>query len=252
MMVAEVRTNQRLIKAEPCTLIWSEPLPGGGRAVVKMYRRRGYFDPIRRLFVPYRVDREFRMLAKLHQSRVPCPEPLRWSQGWSARHGRFEMLATREIPATMPLKERLLRAPNAVPDLVPLFRLARQMHDCGVSHGAFYPANILVPVQSAGAPRFHVIDLAHGCSFSRGIAGTRPADFDLLDMLRAVERVAPLDDCALWIEGYSTGAAHVRRLLAMLMAHRIERPWRHLHRAETDTRAAWDRLSRPAASRASA
>ncbi len=135
-------------------------------------------------------------------------------------------------------------------DLAPLFRLARQMHECGVSHGAFYPANILVSTNPAGEDVLHIIDLAHGCRFSGGIVGTRPADFDLLDMLRAIERVAPIDDCAHWLEGYGTGTEHVRRLMSMLETHRIERPWRHLHRAETDTRATWDRLTRPGSSRA--
>ncbi|HEX9707623.1 MAG TPA: hypothetical protein VGA24_08295, partial [Steroidobacteraceae bacterium] len=161
------------------------------------------------------------------------------------------MLATREIPQTMQLKLRL-RGARQVPDLAPRFRLARQMHDCRVSHGAFYPAKILVSYNPAGREELHVIELAHGCSYSRGIAGTRPADFDLLDMLRAIERVAPIHDCALWLERYGTGAEHVRKLMSMLVAHRIDRPWRHLHRAETDTRAAWERLTRPAATRASA
>jgi tRNA A-37 threonylcarbamoyl transferase component Bud32 len=251
MIGAAAWPDQKLIKAEPETLIWDEPLPGGGRAVVKLYRNRGAFDPVRRLFVPYRVEREFRLLETLFVCGVPCPEPLRWSQGDNARHARHELLATREIPRAVPLKSRL-RGARPAPDLAPLFGLARKMHDCGVSHGAFYPANILVSPGPGGREELHIVDLAHGCGFSRGIVGTRPADFDLLDMLRAIERVAPIDDCKYWLEGYGTGSDHVRELMSMLVKHRIERPWRHLHRAETDARAAWDRFSRAAASRGSA
>lgn len=249
--------DERLIKAEARTLIWSEPLPDGGRAVVKLYRRRGVLEPLRRVFVPHRVEREFELLMKLHAGHVPCSEPLRWGRGWSARHGRHEALATREIPGATPLKVVLRRARAGGFDLAPLFSLARRMHDCGVSHGAFYPANVLVSTPHSGSPVFHLVDLAHACEFARSIVGTRPADFDLLDMLRAIERDAPIDDRARWLEGYGTGAAHVSKLLGMLDSHRIERPWRHLHRAETDVRAAWDRLvstrssSPRAASRAS-
>lgn len=251
MIGAEARPDQILIKAEPGTLIWIEHLPDGGREVVKLYRSRGSLDPLRRLFVRYRVEREYRLLEKLFDGGVPCPEPLRWSHGNNARHGRHELLATREIPRTTPLKSRLSGA-RPMPDLAALFRLARRMHNCGVSHGAFYPANILVSSNTRGEEELHIIDLAHGCSFAQGIVGTRPADFDLLDMLRAIERVVPIDDCARWLEGYGTGTEHVRKLLWMLETHRIERPWRHLHRAETDARAAWDRFTRPAATRASA
>jgi hypothetical protein len=63
---------------------------------------------------------------------------------------------------------------------------------------------------------------------SPAIVGKRPAAFDLLDMLRAIER----------------------QLLCKLPGHRIERPWRHVHRAGTDTHAAWNRITRMAATRA--
>lgn len=241
--------DQELIKAEPGTLIWAERLPDGGRAVVKLYRDRGLLDPLRRLVVPYRVEREYRLLEKLFEAGVPCPQPLRWSHGNNACHGRHELLATREIPRTTPLKS-CLRGVQPTSGLAPLFGLARRMHACGVAHGAFYPANILVSTSPGGEDALHLIDLAHGCSFASDIVGTRPADFDLLDMLRAIERVTPIDDCMQWLEGYGTGTDHVHKLMSMLEAHRIVRPWRHLRRAETDTRAAWDSLTRAGASRA--
>ena len=63
MGVAHFSADETLIKAENRTLIWSEPLASGGRAVVKMYRRRGLIEPLRRLVVPYRSEREYRLLA---------------------------------------------------------------------------------------------------------------------------------------------------------------------------------------------
>ena len=49
--------GQVLIKAEHGTLVWSEPIPGGGRAIMKLYRRRPFYEPLRRLFIPYRAER---------------------------------------------------------------------------------------------------------------------------------------------------------------------------------------------------
>ena len=247
-------TGERLIKAEQCTLIWSGPLADGGREVVKLYRRRPWADPVRRWFVPYRVEREYQLLAHLCSYAVPCPEPLWWRQGRNQAHGRHELLATREIPATLPLVD-LLRARGLSPvvDLEPLFRLARRMHECGVSHGAFYPTNILASVPATGSPRFFVIDMAHGCRFPGSIVGTRPAQFDLLDMLCGIARRQPLDKCARWLAGYGLDGGAVKRLLLKLPDHRLERPWRHIRRAETDSRAVWRRITesaRQAASRA--
>jgi hypothetical protein len=253
MTSAEARPDQILIKAEPGTLIWSEPLSEGGRAVVKMYRRRPLFDPVRHLVTPYRVEREHDLLAHLHRNAIPCAEPLWWSHGRNHGHGRYEILATREIAGTAPLAQ-LLRASagTTVWDLAPLFQLARRMHEAGVSHGAYYPTNILAASPLQNPPALHLIDLAHGCRFSNSIVGTRPAEFDILDMIRAIERRHPITNCEQWIAGYGLDAPGIERLMRRLERHRIEKPWRHLHRTETDTRAAWDRLTRPAASRASA
>jgi hypothetical protein len=238
--------DETVLKAEDKTLIWTEPLAGDGRAVVKMYRRRGVLDPVRHWFVPYRAEREHRLLGRLFECGVPCAEPLSWSHGSDRRHGRHEILVTREIPSAVPLKDLLRADPAAARDLAPLFALARQMHDAGVAHGAFYAANILVSGPAGAPPRFHVIDLAHGCRFSGGIAGTRPADYDVLDMLRSIERVAPIADRERWVSGYGLGLQGTARLLAKLPSHRLERPWRHVRRAETDAREAFDRWFRRA------
>ena len=242
MSFAQFYSDETLIKAESKSLIWSEPLPDGGRSVVKMYRRRGLLDPLRRLAVPYRAEREFGLLARLRASGIPCPEPIRWTHGNEKRHGRFEILVTREIPCTVPLTSLLKRARSAVPDLAPLFRLARRMHENGVAHGAFYPPNILVTVPTGNSPQYHLIDLAHGCHFRKDIVGSRPATYDVLDMLRGIERLMPLHECPRWLAGYGDGPDGTWRFLKKLEGHRLERPWRHLRRAETDTREAFDRL----------
>jgi len=231
--------DHRLIKAESGTLVWSEPLPAGGRAVVKLYRRRPLHDPLRRLFTPYRAEREFRILELLHRRGVACPEPLGWSHGRDRVHGRHERLATRELENAVPLFD-LLAGGAAAPGLAPLFGLARKMHECGVVHGAFYPRNVLV-TGPAAAPAFHLIDFAHGRLFRSSVVGRRPGDNDLLDMLQTIARQAPVDGAAGWLEGYGLSRPQAQALLGRLPHHRIERPWRHFRRIAVDTLAIADR-----------
>jgi len=237
--------ERTLVKAEDRTLIWTEPRPEGGRAFHKMYRHRGFLDPVRHWFVPRRVEREYRVLEHLHARGLPCTEPLSWTHGRDRRDGWHEILVTREIPSVAPLKDFLRDHPGRVPDLAPLFALARRMHGCGVAHGAFYAANVMIDVPPGEPPRFHLIDFAHGCRFGADIAGTPPADYDLLDMLRSIERVAPIDARERWVAGYGLGAGGTARLLAKLPRHRLERPWRHIRRAETDTREFLGRVFGP-------
>ena len=239
--------DQTLIKAEDRTLIWAEPLPERRPRLLQDVPAPQFLDPLRHWFVPYRVEREYRLLERLHECGIPCTEPISWSHGRTAATGCHEILVTREIPSVVPLKDlTFARTPTRAPDLAPLFALARRMHECGVAHGAFYAANILLSCPGTDPARFHVIDLAHGCRFSQGIVGTRPAEYDLLDMLRSIERVMPIDG----------PRALGRRLRARRRRHgatareapgaQLERPWRHIRRAETDARE----FLRPRAGRA--
>jgi tRNA A-37 threonylcarbamoyl transferase component Bud32 len=238
-MKPRAAADHRLIKAESGTLVWSEPLAAGGRAVVKLYRHRPVHDPLRRVFTPYRAEREFRILELLHRRGVACPEPLGWSHGRDRENGRHECLTTREIEQAVPLFD-LLPEGAAAPGLAPLFGLARAMHECGVAHGAFYPRNVLVTTAGA-APAFHVIDFAHGRVFRRSIVGRRPGDYDLLDMLRTIARQAPIDRAPEWLEGYGLSRPEAQALLGRLPRHRIERPWRHFRRIAVDALAIRDR-----------
>lgn len=228
--------GQALIKEEFRTLIWSEPLSDGGRAVIKMYRQQPFYDPARRWFIGHRGDREYRVLSHLTRHGVPCPEPLWWSSGHDARHGRYDLLATREIEGAIPL-DRLLRETGTVPELAPLLRLARRMHDSGVAHGAFVPRNVLVSLAAGGPPAFHVIDTVRSHIMPGSIAGSRMASFDLLDLLHAASAHFPQARAAGWLADYGLGEADVRRLMDQLARHRPGRPWRHLRRAERDARA---------------
>jgi len=236
--------GEHLIKAEFHTLVWSEAWPGGGRAIMKMYRRRPFYDPVRRWFLPYRAEREFRVLAHLVRHGVPCSEPLSWSHGRRDPHGLYELLVTREVEGATAL-DKLLQRPGAVSDFTQLLKLLRRMHDCGVSHGGFVPRNILVSFPSPGVPAFHVIDMSYSCIFPQGIAGTRMATFDLLDLMYRIRRHFPQADCDNWLAAYGLDESAIRRLDAGLGRYRPRRPWSHLRRSETDLRAAIARLRAP-------
>ena len=233
--------GQVLIKAEYRTLVWSQALEDGGRAIVKLYRRRPFYDPLRRCFVEYRAEREFKVLSHLARNGVPCSEPLSWSHGRDAAHGLHEILVTREIAGSTSL-DRLLREPRMAIDLAPLLQLVRRMHDSGVSHGGLAPRNILVTYPAHGRPVFHLIDMAYGHVFPRGIAGTRMAIFDLLDLMFQLRRHFPPQHCSLWVAAYGLDDPAVQELMARVVRYRPRRPWSHLRRGETDLRAVMARL----------
>ncbi|MBX3702645.1 MAG: hypothetical protein KF822_02595 [Steroidobacteraceae bacterium] len=241
--------RQRLYKAETGTLVWSEPLPSGGNAVVKLYRRRPLLDPIRRRFIPYRVEREYGLLRRLYEHGVACPEALAWSHGRSRVHGRFERLDTREVEGAVPLTD--LPGGPASLELAPLFAQVRRMHAAGVAHGALYARNVLVARTPGPGPQFFLIDLAHGRAFTRDIAGSHPGDYDLLDLLLSLKRQGAIDAAVEWLAAYGLTPDAARSLLKRLERHRNERPWRHFRRIETDSRALLAALG-SGASRASA
>jgi len=236
--------GQNLIKAEYGTLVWSEPLEDGGRAIIKLYRRRPFYDPLRRWFLPYRAEREFKALTHLVRHGIPCSEPLSWSHGRRDPHGLYELLVTREVAGATSL-DKLLKRPGAVTDLASLLRLVRHMHDSGLSHGGLAPRNILVSFPAAGAPAFHIIDMSYSCIFPRGIAGTRMATFDLLDLIYRIGSHFPAERCRAWLADYGLDASAVQKLMRGLEHYRPRGHWAHLRRGETDLRSALARLISP-------
>ena len=236
--------GQNLIKAEYGTLVWSEPLEDGGRAIIKLYRRRPFYDPLRRWFLPYRAEREFKALTHLVRHGIPCSEPLSWSHGRRDPHGLYELLVTREVAGATSL-DKLLKRPGAVTDLASLLRLVRHMHDSGLSHGGLAPRTILVSFPAAGPPVFHIIDMSYSCIFPRGIAGTRMATFDLLDLIYRIGSHFPSERCRAWLADYGLDDSAAQKLMRGLEHYRPRGHWAHLRRGETDLRSALARLISP-------
>ncbi len=77
-----------------------------------------------------RARRAFRALEVLHAKGVPCPEPLAWVEG----RGQAWLLTRFVEGKPLDVAKEGERAA----------RLAARMHEAGVEHGDFKPANLLV------------------------------------------------------------------------------------------------------------
>jgi tRNA A-37 threonylcarbamoyl transferase component Bud32 len=189
--------SDKIIKAEAKCLIWTERLEDGSSAVMKMYYRRGLANFIRGIILNFRAKREFRILKHLAGCGVPCTIPLFWTFGYCKAYGFYEILHTRQIPNTLSLKTFLSSEALTVKniDLGPLFQLVYDMHRCGVYHGALSTKNILIDTTGNAQAKFYSIDFARGWLFPGSIIGKQIAWFDLLKLVRDIERDKGIGYC---------------------------------------------------------
>jgi len=179
----------QIVKAEAKCLIGTEQLEDGTSAVMKMYCRRGFANFIRAKILNFRAQREFRILRHLANCGVACTLPLFWTHGYCKAYGFYELLCTRFLPNTIPLKTFLSSASPDVQNshMGPLFQSVYNMHRCGVYHGALSTKNILIDVAANAQARAYHIDLARGWLFPDSILGKRIAWFDLFKLVRTIE-----------------------------------------------------------------
>ena len=232
------------IKQEDKTLVWRLDLSLPGRterAVVKLYRRASRCNHWRGKLLRFRVQREFAALCRLADAAVPCSIPLAWGWGASPEHGRFEMLLTRELPGAVSLKQAFARGDRLRPEeYLPLFDRLRQMHECGVYHGALWPKNILVDQASDGAWQFYMIDLARAVCFPRSIRNTSMARYDLLSLLNTLK--ADLN-CEAALSRYGYGLAEAQVIAKQAHEYRSSRHLRNRLALMVQVRALWARLN---------
>jgi tRNA A-37 threonylcarbamoyl transferase component Bud32 len=187
-----------LIKEERKTVVWRQTLPDGTRAVMKLYRHRKPSWLERRGLYTGRAEREFRALCQLEDHRVACSAPLFWACGESPETGRYELLATREVPDATDLHDWLKKhAGTTGPDLRPLFALAAAMHRTGLQHGALLGRNVLM----AGRD-FYLIDLPRSQRFGGSIEGRGPGWFDLKVLLQSLTPFLPDEALIPALSGY--------------------------------------------------
>lgn len=217
----------QVLKDEPRTLIWIEQLADGTSAVFKLYRHR-------RRALGRRARREYEGLQVIEMAGLPTTPPLFWAVGQHPAYGRFELLATRLIPGTRPLREILRDGPAACPDLDPLFQAVARLHAAGLYHGALIPRNIL----AYGDPvRFAIMDVPRHAFFPRDIRGSRMARFDLLDLCQELLIYGAPDRRARWLAAYGLTPEASGILLKRAATYRSSRGLRNWLRLEFQVRS---------------
>jgi len=232
------------LKDEYDTLIFPWPPEGESRLILKIYRRIGILHWMRKHIVGFRARREFRTLGVLRAASIDCCEAMFWGIGHSPEHGRFEVLATREIPGAVTLEEiaRSL-APRERAELVArLFEQLARMHRRGVYHGAPYLANVLVTLGEGSSRRFFILDLEKSICFSRDIRGSRMASFDLLNIVNSTRRYVGKIGVRAALAQYGLEAAEIQRVLDAVTAYRSSKFQRYRRRAEFLARGVLSRV----------
>jgi tRNA A-37 threonylcarbamoyl transferase component Bud32 len=221
-------------------LIWSAKLPDRTRAVVKMYRLRNRLQALHLRASVFRARREYEALLRLSQQNVPCTEPLFWAHGETEVHGRFELLATREIEAAVPLKAWIEGASESARSaaLHSVFRHLRAMHGNGVRHGGLSFKNVLVAPAGADSAVF-LIDFSRSVLFPFDVGGTRMAWFDLADLSTKVIRRLGRDACPPLLASYGLPQEEAQRMTRFAERHKSTRELRRRLRIEFRIRARW-------------
>jgi hypothetical protein len=216
------------------SLLWSQHTEDGTRAVFKMYHHRGPVSWWRERRFRFRVQREFDSLTHLEHHGIPCSKPLFWSFGRSANHGRYEVLATREIPVAVPLVRLLASLPprQQAPDMSSLFQIVRRMHDSGLYHGSLYLRNVLV-TRIGSQDMFHIIDTPKAVVLPYSIVGRRLARTDLSDLTEGVVAYCGPDWTLPLLLHYGMDRSAALDFLSRLRRYRSTKLKRNLQRAES-------------------
>ncbi len=234
----------KLLVTNRKTLIWSQYLDGDTRAVVKMYRDRGFISWQREKVFRFRVQREFDSLTFIDAREIPCSRPIFWSHGCSPHFGRYEILATREIENAVRLDEFVKTNGQSVtnPSLAVSYELVRMMHRTGCHHGAMYPRNILVTGRDTRKPVAHIIDMPGTILFPYDITGTKMAWIDLYCLTAdAIIKNTDADKCTELLKHYGLSDDAARRFVNNVKSYRPSKLAVNLFRAESET---WELLSR--------
>jgi hypothetical protein len=222
------------IKEDRGTVVFSWPPDGDGRQILKVYGEMGTFNWMRKLVVGYRARREFSTLAVLRAAAVDCCEPLYWGTGRSSERGRFEMIATREVPRAVTLAAR---AASLAPDerAEVLGRVAEQLaraHAAGVYHGAPFLTNVLVCAAGASASGIIWVDLEKSICFARDIRGSRMAVFDLVNLVNSTFKFMGAGHARAALGRYGLADAEMQRVFAAIDAFRSSKLQRRRRRVE--------------------
>jgi hypothetical protein len=234
------------IKEDRGTVVFPWPPDGDGRQILKVYGEMGTFNWMRKLVVGYRARREFSTLAVLRAAAVDCCEPLYWGTGRSPEHGRFEMIATREVPRTVTLAGRAASLAPAERAEV-LGRAAEQLaraHAAGVYHGAPFLTNVLVCAAGTSTSGIMWVDLEKSICFARDIRGSRMAVFDLVNLVNSIYKFMGTGHARAALGRYGLVDAEAQRVFAAVEAFHSSKIQRRRRRIEYLVRGAVSRIRR--------
>ncbi len=200
--------DSAVIKREHGTLIWREDHPEAGPVVAKRYRHRTRWAALRERLTRFRVEREYHRLRYLDRAGIPVTEPLGWNHGHSSREGFHETLVMREVADAVPL-DRFLRATDKTPDLAPLYRILRDLHEAGFCHQTFYTQNVLIRPDAPPGEAYVLLDVPRSWIFPESIVGSSMARYDLLDLTLRIE-AAGVPSAKIPLEAYGLTTADRR------------------------------------------
>ncbi len=137
----------------------------------KHCRIHGLASYLRQWLRPAKAHLEFNRAQALAARGIDTVEPLAWSRPWQPWAGASHLI-TRELTGAIPMHQYLLErsrgeARREAAKHLGLF-LAR-LHDAGVAHPDLHPGNILVVLDAAGQPRFHLLDI-HNVRLRRSLS----------------------------------------------------------------------------------
>jgi tRNA A-37 threonylcarbamoyl transferase component Bud32 len=216
-------------------LIWRKRLADNTAAIIKLYHHRGAISWVREHLFQFRVEREFLTLNHLHHNGIACSKPLFWTKGKLPHYGgRFEALATEEIPNAVSLLE-YINTPVVDREfqtmLVECGILVRKMHACGVYHGALYSRNILIGGLDRITPHAYIIDTPKAIVYPFDLTATRLAEIDLMNLCCTLVDQGPLQGFEWFLDGYGIIESARTSLIGHLSGYKPTRHTRNLHRA---------------------
>jgi len=227
--------DYQVLAVDHQALIWRKRFADNTAAIIKLYHHRGAISWIREHLFHFRVEREFMTLNHLHLNGISCSKPLFWTKGKLPHYGgRFEALATEEIPNAVSLFE-YINAPAIEHELQTLLVecgiLVRKMHACGVYHGALFSRNILLGGVDRITPHAYIIDTPQAVVYPFDITGTRLAEIDLMNLCCTLIGHGAAQGFEWFLDGYGIIDSARSNFIGHLHGYNPTRHTRNLHRA---------------------
>jgi tRNA A-37 threonylcarbamoyl transferase component Bud32 len=158
----------QVVKNGPHRTVYRVSLPGLS-FYLKHYRLQGLRAWWRQLLRPARARLEFERALAVAARRVPTIRPLAVGESRLGRAPGDSFLITRALDAAEPVSSFIESILPKLADhdrtrlrqglATALGEFVAQLHDAGILHHDFHPANILVRVEGEHHPRLHLIDL---------------------------------------------------------------------------------------------